>query len=493
MKKIAVVGAGLGGLSAAIRLAKTGFEVELFEQNPVVGGKVSEIYLGDYRFDTGPSVITLINVIKELFDFAEIDIADKLEFVKMNPISRNFFSDGQYFDMFSNIDELKSEFGRFSRLDPNSIQRYIQKITKIYDLTADIFLHQPLHEYKKLIKAKKFPPLSDFLFIDAFRTMHEANKSYFDDDRIVRIFDRFATYNGSSPYKTPATLNIIAYVELVLGSYYINGGIHQLVKAIHEMAQHVGVKIHLNTKVEEILHDGKRVKGIRIGKDVLNYDFVVVNSDVVETFKSLISGFPEITAKFNNIEPSLSGLVFMWGINKTHPSLSHHNVFYSDDYKNEFVEIFDSMIMPKDPTIYLAITSKTEKNHAPVSAENWFILINMPYINKNMNRNDFDLMRKKVLEKLKKFGYDIESNIEYESLITPFDLQDKYGANKGSIYGISSNNKFSAFKRHPNKSKLLKNLYFAGGSVHPGGGIPLVILSGKHVADLIIDEENVSK
>ncbi|MBE2188077.1 MAG: phytoene desaturase [Desulfobulbaceae bacterium] len=493
MKKIAIVGAGLGGLSTAIRLAKSGFDVDIFEQNNEVGGKVSEILMGDYRFDTGPSVITLIDVINELFELAGADLSEQLDFIKIDPISRNIFYDGQHFDLYSNVDLLKSEYTRFTGIDPDQINKYILKITNIYKLTADIFLHQPLHEYKKLIKEKKFPPLSDFLFIDAFRTMHDANKSYFIDEHIVQVFDRYATYNGSSPYLIPATLNIIAYVELILGSYYIKGGIHQLVKAIHGLARKVGVKIFLNTKVDEILHDGNQIKGIRIGKDTSYYDYVVANSDVVETFRTLLSGFPAMTKKMEKIEPSLSGMVFMWGINKTHENLLHHNVFYSKDYKNEFVEIFDSKIMPTDPTIYLAITSKTEKNHAPLLSENWFILINMPYINENLKKEEFDLMRQRVLNKLKEFGYDIESNIEYESIITPYDLQNRYGANKGSIYGISSNSKFTAFKRHPNRSKLLKNLFFAGGSVHPGGGVPLVILSGKHVADLIISTESLNK
>lgn len=489
-KRIAVIGGGLGGLSAGIRLAHNGFDVDLFEQNNHLGGKVSEIRSHGYRFDTGPSVITLINYIRDLFVDSGESIDDYMEFVKIEPISRNFFSDGTLFDLSSDINRLNENIRKFTGNSNYISNKYIAYLENIYGLTADVFLNQPLHEILMLIRQKKFPPLTDFLRIDAFRTMHQANHSFFNDTRLQKVFDRFATYNGSSPYLTPATLNIIAYVELILGSYYIKGGIYRLVESIFKLAQKVGVNLYFNKKADEIIHDNNKVIGIKVNGENHRYDYVVSNADVVYTHKNLIKGFPRITKKIESLEPSLSGLVYLLGVNKIHHQLMHHNVFFADDYENEFVEIFKKQVPPIDPTIYLAITSKSDEQHAPVSSENWFLLINMPYINKNLNEERIELMMNVVLNKLKNFGFDISNNIEFVHTITPFDLESSYSSNKGSIYGISSNSRFTAFKRHPNRSRILKNLFFAGGSVHPGGGVPLVLSSGKLVSDLILNHDN---
>jgi len=491
IKRIAVVGGGLGGLSAGIRLANSGFDVDLFERNENLGGKVSEISTSGYRFDKGPSVITLTEYIIDLFNFCGESIENHLEFTKIEPLSRNFFSDGSYFDLIGDIEKLSHNIAEFCGNSYFNSRKYHSYLKNIYDLTADIFLNQPLHEMAMLIRKKKFPPIADFLRIDAFRTMHHANEIFFKNEKLLKVFDRFATYNGSSPYLTPATLNIIAYVELFLGSFYIKGGIYRLVESLVNLAKKVGLKINLNSQVDEILHNGKQISGISLNGEKYSYDYVIANSDVVYTHRNLIKGFPRITRKLESLEPSLSGFAYLLGIKKTHDSLLHHNVFFADDYENEFDEIFKKKILPSDPTIYLAITSKSDKNHAPVLSENWFLLINTPYINKNMKMEDFDKMKSIIIEKLANFGFNVKDYIEIEHTISPFDLESNYYSNKGSIYGISSNNKFTAFKRHPNRSRILDNLYFTGGSVHPGGGVPLVLSSGKLVADLIFEKENL--
>lgn len=484
-KKIAVIGGGLGGLSAAIRLQAKGFQVDLYEKNSTLGGKLNFFQKDGYYFDTGPSILTMPFVVDELFESIGKKRNDYLEFISVDPIARNFFTKDQYIDTKSDIDYFKKEISKLSINDANNLEKYLSYCQNIYNHSKDIFLLEPLHEVLQLIREKKFPSLLDVRHIDPLNTMHKANSNFFKNEHIQKIFDRYATYTGSNPYQAPAALNIIAYVELILGGFYIKGGMYQLAKTLGNLASELGVNINLNSKVEKIVHKNRKVTGLFANSQITEYDAIVANSDVINTFEDLIDGFETQKDKYKKIEPSLSGFVMLFGINKSYTNLRHHNVFYSTNYQNEFKEIFDGKI-PDDPTIYVAITSKTDDNHAPKGHENWFVLINAPYLNDKINWKDSSFyLKNKVIQKLYDFGFDIEKHIEMEEIFTPEDLFNQYRSNKGSIYGISSNGKLNAFKRPANRNRQIEGLYFASGSAHPGGGIPLVILSGKHCAELI--------
>ncbi len=302
----------------------------------------------------------------------------------------------------------------------------------------------------------------------------------------MQLFDRYATYNGSNPYQAPATLNIIPYVEYGLGCYYIKGGMYQLVNALKTLAQQAGVEIFTGSKVEKIIHHDRRIKGIHVSGETIAADYVVCNADVVFAFNELIDDFDRKKEKLNRLEPSLSGLVFLWGINKQHFQLAQHNIFFSTDYELEFKQIFEDRRVPDDPTIYISITSKVDPDHAPSGCENWFVMINVPYLNEGQNWDDeISRMKDVIMKKLKKIGIDFSNHIKTEKVFTPQDFYNLYSGNRGSIYGISSNKRTTAFRRPANRSRDIHGLYFAGGSTHPGGGVPLAMLSGKMCAELI--------
>jgi phytoene desaturase len=486
MKKVGLIGAGLGGISAAIYLSKSkNYEIHIFEKNDYAGGKLGEIISDGYRFDTGPSVVTMIDVIKDLFTTLGENPDNHIEFEKLDPVNRNFFSDRTVVDSLSDFEKFKTEIAKIDITSVKNLEVYFDRIKGIYDRTAHIFLFSQLHEIIHLIKTRNIPNFLDFLKIDSMKTMHEVNSKFFRNPKILQIFDRYATYNGSSPYLAPGTLNLISYVELILGAYYIKGGISQLSKKLYQLAVKAGVKFHFKSYIDEIIIQNKTAKSIKVNNQIIDFDYIISNSDVVHTFKNLIKGFDTVKNKVSKLEPSISGMVFLWGIKGEFEQLKHHNVFYSDDYKNEFKEIFDYKNAPDDPTIYIAITSKSDTEHSPAGSENWFVLLNMPYNDGQDWEEESHRMKKIIIQKLKNHNIDIENKIEYEKIITPADLENRYLSNKGSIYGISSNNMFTAFKRQANRSGIIKNLYFAGGSAHPGGGIPLVILSGKHCAEII--------
>lgn len=492
-KRVAVIGGGLGALSGAIRLARLGFSVQLFEKNPKIGGKVNEVVLEGYRFDTGASLLTMPFVIDELFDFAGFKRSDYLDFVSIDPICRYFFSDGSVMDASADKAKMRVAIAQLSPNDVEAYQRFLKYAERIHALTSEIFMFTPIHEFGKLMKARHFQTLFSLHQIDPFRTVHQSVSRFFSDPRLIQLFDRYATYNGSDPFQAPATLNIIPYIEYGLGGYYVRGGIYRLVDALVTVAHEVGVQVHTSAKVEKICYDRKRVRGVQVNGEKIESDYVLCGADAVVAYNELIDGHQKRRERLNRLEPSLSGMVFLWGVSAKHPKLAHHNIVFSSDYDAEFKKIFKHQQVPDDPTIYIAITSKPDAEHAPADGENWFVLLNMPYLAPGQVwETEKVRMRRVVLDKLKRLGFDIAACIEVEEVYTPEDFAELYASNQGSIYGISSNSKMTAFKRIPNRSRLLDGLYFAGGSVHPGGGIPLVILSGKMAATLIA-EDNQSR
>ena len=491
-KRVIVIGGGLGGLTAAIRLARMGFSVSLFEKNSAPGGKMNRAVLGNYQFDTGPSLLTMPFVIDELIDFAGYKREDLLQFIEIDPLCRYFFNDGSQLDASAKPVDMKDAIANISPEDVHNFVRFMEYSRTIYDLTADIFLYKPIHELRKILNWDNIKKLSHLWKIDPFRTVHGSVNKFFQDQRLVQLFDRYATYNGSNPFDAPATLNIIPYVEYGLGGFYIKGGMYTLVESLEQIARDLGVDIQTGTEVDRIVIDRDEVKGIRVNGEYVPADYVVCNADTVRAHQSLLPESKQ-SKKYDALEPSLSGMVFLWAMNREFPEIAHHNILFSDDYREEFRQIFEELSVPDDPTVYIAVTSKTDPSHAPDGGENWFVLLNMPYTTDGQRwEKETHRMREAVMNRLQKFDVDVRDSISAENVITPLDFQSRYGANRGSIYGISSNSRSAAFNRPANRSRKYKGLYFASGSAHPGGGIPLVMLSGKMASELIAEEEGIN-
>lgn len=485
-KHVSVIGAGLGGLSTAIYLATRGYKVQIFEQNTTPGGKMNEFRHGDFRFDTGPSLLTMPFILNELFTAAGLNLADELNLVPIDPICRYFWDDGSAMDTHSDAAHMSGAITKLSVDDAKRYPAFLDYSRRIYDLTADIFLFSPIHEKHTMFRWKNLPTLFRIHQIDPFRTVHQGVQRFFSDKRLVQLFDRYATYNGSNPYMAPATLNIIPYVEYGLGGFYVAGGMYRLVEKLESIAASLGVTFQFNTRVEKIAHDRGKIQGIIANGDFVRTDVVVCNADVVNAFNTLIADFPKYRQQLNSMEPSLSGIVFLWNMKGTYPQLVHHNILFSGDYKQEFDALCKQQAIPDDPTVYIAITSKHDRDHAAPDSENWFVLVNAPYLNDTIDWQEAVIStRQAILNKMKRHGFDVAPAIQGELTITPEDFFVRYGSNRGSIYGLSSNNRTSAFRRPANRSRQISGLYFAGGSTHPGGGVPLAILSGKICADLI--------
>ena len=490
-KKCAIIGSGLGGLAAAIRLSVMGFEVDVYEKNSCPGGKADQILENGFRFDSGPSVLTMPFVLEELFQSAGVHINDFIKLKKLEINCKYFYDDKTIINAYSDQKEFINELVNKTSEQEENILKLFNQTKNIYELTAPIFLFNKLWEPKEIFNKKSLKLFMKLNKPDLMRTMHESNSKYLTDPKVIQLFDRYATYNGSNPYSAPSVLNVISHVENLIGAFVPKKGIHSITEALYELALKLNVKFYFDQDVTKIIISNNSVEGIQINNEKIEYDFVVSNADVNFTSKNLL-GISDAQSKYDHDlkEPSSSAIVFYWGIKGSHKELEIHNILFSSDYKKEFDDIFIKKIIPDDPTIYIYCSSKFNNDDAPAGYENWFVMINTPYNSGQNWEDETEKLKEKVIIKIKKIlGIDLTQKIVFENTLTPKCIEEKTNSLKGSIYGMSSNSKYSAFFRKKNISSKFNHLYFVGGSVHPGGGIPLVLLSAKIASGLIYKRE----
>lgn len=483
--KAIVIGAGIAGIATAIRLAVKGYKVEVFEANSYPGGKLSEISLGAYRFDAGPSLFTMPQYVDELFELA--GKPKGLTYQKLDVVCRYFYADGSKLAAYADEDKFAAQVAALTNEGPAKVKRYFSNSRNIYQITNHVFLERSLHRLETFLRWDTLKSVFRFLQIDAFRTMHRANRGFFADKRMVQFFDRYATYNGSNPYQAPATLNVIPHLEQYFGAYFPDGGMYSITTSLVKLAEELGVKFNYACLVDEIVLQNQEVKGVRVKDELQTADLVISNMDVYFTYSKLLKAYPKLQpAKLLKQERSSSALIFYWGIKKSFEELDLHNVFFSEDYEAEFNAIWNKQSICHDPTVYINISSKYKPDDAPMGCENWFVMVNVP-ANKGQDWDELiKEARHNIIAKLSRIlGEDIGNLIVCESVLDPRSIESKTSSYQGSLYGTSSNNQFAAFLRQANRSSKIKGLYFCGGSVHPGGGIPLALLSAKIVSDWI--------
>lgn len=482
-KSVAVIGSGVGGLASAIRLKNSGYDVTIFEKNSYPGGKLSEVEKDGFRFDAGPSLLTLPELIDELFIISNKNPRDYINFKKLDSSCKYFYEDGTIINAYNDINKFASEIENNTIDTKKSVFNYLQKSADIYNLTANVFIFKSLHRISNFFNKDVLNGVLNIGKVDVFRTMNQANKNIFKDPKTIQLFNRYATYNGSNPYKAPATLNVISHLEHNMGAYTSDGGMYSVVKSLTKLSKDIGIKIEYNSNIEKVIIQNNKAKSLLINGEQKNFDIFVNNMDVINSYKSILKDLSPPKHLLKQ-EGSSSALIFYWGIKGNFFDLDVHNILFSKDYKKEFSYLFDEHEIYKDPTVYIYISSKFNKNDAPKDHENWFVMINVPY----NSGQDWDHLiktsKKNIINKINKIlKINIEDHIVNENVLDPRLIESKTSSYRGSLYGISSNNKYAAFLRHPNFLKNIENLYFCGGSVHPGGGIPLALASAKIVSE----------
>lgn len=480
-----VIGSGIAGIATAIRLRKKGYKIQIFEANDYPGGKLHAQTSKGYRFDMGPSLFTMPHFVDELFELHGKNPRSYYHYKQKQKICNYFWEDGTTFSMNSDTsDFIKEASYQFDEPHQN-LENYISTNRLKFESTNTLFLEKSLHKLDSYLSKETLSAISKFGKLGLFNTLNSTNRKVFENPKLVQLFNRYATYNGSSPYKTPGIMSLIPHLEMELGTYFPKGGMHTITQSLVKLANELGIEFHFSTKVDEIVVSNGVAIGIKTADKVYNAEIVVSNMDVFPTYKKLLKK-EKHPKRILKQERSSSALIFYWGIKKNFKELDLHNIFFSENYREEFEHIFSKKTLFEDPTVYVNISSKDEPTDAPKNGENWFVMINAPG---DYGQNWDELIpyaRKKILVKLSRILHtDIESLIETELILHPSEIERKTSSYRGALYGAASNSQFAAFLRHPNFTRKIKSLYFCGGSVHPGGGIPLCLLSAKIVTDLI--------
>ena len=494
MAKISVVGAGIGGMSAAARLAKQGHQVTVFENSDQSGGKCRTEWFGDYAFDTGPSLLTLPAVFRDLFLKTGKRIEHVLDISPVDPAFNYNFADGSKvtFPNLSNPKtylEIEKSFGISAS---QSWRQIIERSEKMWEASRDSFIESELTSIWPLLLRKNL--INQINQISPFTSLRSLSEKLNLDPHLKMIIDRYATYTGSDPRSAPAVLLTIAFVESTFGAWHIKGGIGQLSVALEQRCRDLGVDFQFKSLVTKIVVERNKVEGLVLsdGK-VVKSDLVVSNSDAEYTFNSLIGN--EVSSargerrKLKSATKSLAGFSLLLGLdnNKSKPvDVKHHNVYFPENYDLEFDQIFTQKVPVTDPTIYLC-APKDSSMVKGADKEAWFVLVNAPRHEPESGwdwKDGGQEYAQKIISKMDDLGFNVTNRLDFMEYRTPADLENYAMAPGGSIYGTSSNSPVSAFLRARNRSKV-KGLFCVGGSAHPGGGLPLVGISAEIVAKAI--------
>lgn len=493
--RVGVIGGGLGGLAAACTLAARGYRVILFEAAPFLGGKAALLHRDGFRFDMGPTILTLPSVLRRIFAEAARRLDDVLDLVRLDPQWRCFYTDGGTLDLLEDVDAMNRTIPGYR--DFLDFSRRLHRISNDHFFWRSIGSIRDMIDWKAGFSAQL---LGDILSMRMGRSVAGTVRSFVQDPHAAQMLDHFTQYVGSAPDQSPAVLCGIAHMQIQEGVWYPMGGTRAVPEALAQLAQELQVEIRTEAPIRRIRLDAqqRQVRGVETDAgEFIPLGAVVSNADSVRTHRELLDGeAPRVAQRFERrrrYEPACSGVVLYLGLRERYPHLLHHNFVFSQDPHEEFESIYRRGEPAADPTCYVCAPAATEPQVAPPGGEALYVLVHTPYLRPH---HDWKRMgpeyRQVILEKLKTTGRmpDIESRIVCETMLTPADIERRYRVLDGAIYGLASHGKwFGAFKP-ANRSPDVQGLYLAGGSAHPGPGMPMALMSGWIAADAL-DQDRV--
>jgi phytoene desaturase len=500
-KPVGVIGGGLGGLAAACTLAARGHKVIVFEANEWLGGKAAILEEQGFRFDMGPTILTLPSVLRRIFAEAGRRLEDSLELVRLDPQWRSFFDDGSTLDLAQDPREMGANLERFS---PGAnlgtgYHRLLRLSERLHDISNRYFFYRPIGGMRDMFDARatfQAGTLKDLLTMRMGGTVGGTIRSYLADERVAQMLDHFTQYVGSAPDASPAVLCGIAHMQTSEGVWYPIGGTGAVPAALARLAGELGVEFRLRTAVRRILVADGAVLGVETGAgETIPLSAVVSNMDSVRTHRELIGG--KVSKAFEGrrrYEPACSGVVLYLGLKKRYDHLEHHNFVFSRSHEEEFEAIYRQGEPAPDPTCYVCAPARTEAAVAPAEGDALYVLVHTPYLRPH---HDWKQMlpgyRRIILDKLARTAglHDLEERISFERTLTPADIHHRYRVLNGAIYGLASHGRFLGAFKPGNRSPDVRGLYLAGGAAHPGPGMPMVMMSGWIAADAL-DKDGVS-
>jgi phytoene desaturase len=497
---IGVIGGGLAGLSAACVLAARGHKVRLFERNSWLGGKAAAIEERGFRFDVGPTILTLPMVLERIFAEAKRELKDHLDLRRLDPQWRSFFDGGDTLDLVENTRDMAERLETREAGGGQGYRAFIEYATRLHRISERFFFWRPVGGIADAIGFKNLlrpSMLSDLRALRLGRTVAGTIRGYVPDRNAAQMLDHFTQYVGSAPDASPAVLCSIASMQVHDGVWYPIGGTRAVPVALEKLARELGVEFHPSNGVRRIVADNGRAAGVETGAgETVRCDAVVSNMDAVRTHDELVGGAAaERFRKRRGYEPACSGVVLYLGLNKAYDQVLHHNFVFSRDPHEEFESIYRKGEPAPDPTCYVCAPARTEKEVAPPGGEALYVLVHTPYLRPH---HDWKKMlpeyRRAIIEKLKRTAgmADIERRIVVERTMTPEDIHERFNVLNGAIYGIASHGAVNGAFKPTNRSPDLKGLYLAGGAAHPGPGMPMVLMSGWIAADALDRDSRAS-
>lgn len=481
-KHVVVVGAGLGGLATAVALAQAGCRVDVYEKNDRIGGKLNTLTLDGYVFDLGPSILTLPQFFEPLFAGSGRTFRDYVPIRPLRPHWRCFFEDGETVDLNPDPALMETEAVRVGEA-PGAVGRFLERCAKLYDLVDRGYFQEGLDTVGDFAR---FYGLRTFPQFDLLRSMHgrvvrELRSPYLRD-----VFDFFIKYVGSSALRAPAFMNCLPTIQFRHDLWYVDGGLYGLARGFARRLEELGIELHLNAEVVAIRKDGRRVAGIALADGrTVDADVVVSNLEVIPAYERLLGEDEAFLKSLWRFKPACSGLVIDVGLDRQYPQLAHHNFFMSANQRKHFQTVFEHHRLPDDPTLYVVAASRTDPTVAPPGCDGLKILPHIPPIDDAhpVRHEEYVALKDRVLAKLERMGLEgLRKHVVCEHLWTPVDIRERYGSNKGSIYGVVSDRFTNLAFKAPKRSRRYDNLWFVGGSVNPGGGMPMVVLGGRNAA-----------
>ena len=489
--RVAVVGAGLGGLATACTLAARGHSVTVLERNEWLGGKAAVLELGGFRFDMGPTILTVPSVLRRIFAEAGRRLEDHLDLVKLDPQWRCFFDTGDVLDLSADPVRMRAAVG------PDvwpGYQQFLRVAERLHEISEKYFFWRPVGSMLDTFdpgSTFNLTTLREVLSIRIGQTVSGTIRSCIRDERVSQMLDHYTQYIGSAPDQSPAILCAIAHMQNAEGVWYPSGGTGAIARALVDLARDLGVQFRTRTGVGRLHTEQGHVTGLTTDAgERLSFDAVVANSDIVRTHSELIDD-ERARDKFERrrkYEPACSGVVLYLGLKSRYDHLLHHNFVFSRDPHEEFEAIYRKGEPAPDPTCYVCAPAATDPTVAPDGKEALYILVHTPYLRPHHNwKSMLPAYRKIIFDKLARTAglVDLENRIEREAVLTPQDIHERYSVLNGAIYGLASHGRVNGAFKPSNRSADIRGLYFAGGSAHPGPGMPMVMMSGWIAADTL--------
>lgn len=483
-----VIGAGIGGIVTAARLARRGYHVTVLEKNAKPGGRCDQLVRDGHRFDIGPTLFLMPEVFAETYADLGERMEDHLDLRRIDPTYRIHFDDGLQLALTSDLNAMQAQLEAVEPGSFNGLLRYLSEGYRHYHLSLEKFVGRNFYSLLDYFHPQNLPLLFK---LKALKNHYSNIGQYFDDPRLKAAFTFQNMYLGLSPYEAPATYSLLQYTELADGVWFPMGGLYRVIESLVAIAEKNGVKFMYNAPVTRIEVDGSRATGVTLADGSrLTADVIIANADLPYVYRDLLPDKAKAD-RLDKLKYTCSAIMFYWGVDKVYPQLGHHNIFLSGDYRASFDNIFNDHTLPDDPSFYVHAPSRTDLAAAPKGQDSLFVLVPVGHL--NGDSQDLEGMKRHaratVLKRLAEQGVtDLEAHLKFEISYTPQTWADQYNLAKGAAFSLSHTFFQVGYLRPQNRHSQYNNLYFAGGSTHPGTGLPIVLLSAKLTTERILQE-----